>query len=492
MCIRDRAELAEHNTKDDCWVLINDKVYNLTPFLEEHPGGSKVITKYAGRNGSKAFNPIHPPDIVSKLGFDHLCVGSIDVATIPAEEHPDEVKVATVARPPLGGCLNVFDFEAIAQHCLTPEAWAYYSSGGDDEITMRDNMLAFQRIWLRPRVLVNVKTIDMFSTMLNQPTSIPLYITATALAKLAHPDGEVALVRAAHDSQVPYMLPTLASCSLDQMLHARRDNQPNFFQLYVNENRELTQKLIRQAEKGGCSGLFVTVDAPQLGRREKDMRIKMTLESSSVQKVDDSDGKVDRSQGTARAISQFIDPSLCWDDIPWFKSVTRMPVILKGVQTAEDALLAVRAGVDGIVLSNHGGRQLDTSRSGIEILVEVMAALRDAGVADRIDVFVDGGVRRGTDIFKALALGAKAVGIGRPTLYGLGAYGEEGVCKVISLLKDELEMCMRLMGTPTVADINPSLVSTASVSSHMNTAPLSSHLPMNNYQPMPSINVSKL
>eukprot|EP00656_Telonema_subtile_P021109 TRINITY_DN2214_c0_g2_i3.p1 TRINITY_DN2214_c0_g2~~TRINITY_DN2214_c0_g2_i3.p1 ORF type:complete len:440 (-),score=126.11 TRINITY_DN2214_c0_g2_i3:355-1674(-) len=437
MCIRDRyqrrvrgiqpsamsrivqfSELAQHNSKGDCWVLLNDKVYDLTSFLDEHPGGAKIIVKYAGKDGSRAFNPIHPPDIVTKLGFDHLCVGTIDLASVPAGEKVSEDASQSVKRPPLSSCLNVFDFEAVASQCLSPQAWAYYASGGDDEITLRDNMLAFQRLWLRPRVLVNVEKIDMSTKMLNQPSSLPLYITATALAKLAHPDGEVALVRAAHDASVPYMLPTLASCSLDQMIAARRGGQPNWFQLYVNQNRELTKNLVRQAEEGGCTGLFLTVDAPQLGRREKDMRMKMTLEGSNVQSDEDEKGEVDRSQGTARAISQFIDPSLNWSDIAWFKTITNMPIILKGVQTAEDAIMAVQHGVEGIVVSNHGGRQLDTSRSGIEILVEVMHALNAAGVAHKLDVFVDGGIRRGTDIFKAIALGAKGVGIGRPTLYG--------------------------------------------------------------------------
>jgi len=208
--------------------------------------------------------------------------------------------------------------------------------------------------------------------------------------------------------------------------------------------------------------LFITVDAPQLGRREKDMRNKFTADEANVQKG----SSVQRNQGTARAISAFIDPALSWRDLEWFKSVTSMPIVLKGVQCGEDAVLAAIHGVAGIVVSNHGGRQLDYARSGIEILPEVMHALRKAGLENKIDVFVDGGVRRGTDIFKALALGAKAVGIGRPTLYGLAAYGQEGVEKVINILRDELEVCMKLMGTPTIADIKPEMVITRNLPDH--------------------------
>jgi len=220
--------------------------------------------------------------------------------------------------------------------------------------------------------------------------------------------------------------------------------------------------------------LFITVDAPQLGRREKDMRNKFTDEPPDLQKKDD----VKRSQGTAKAITKFIDPSLCWDDIKWFQSITKMPIILKGVQCGEDAILAVKHGVQGIVVSNHGGRQLDYARSGIEVLVEVMDALKSIGAEKKLDVFVDGGIRRGTDIFKAIALGAKAVGVGRPFLYGLSSYGQDGVEHVIDLLKEELRNTMMLMGTPTIADIKPEMIITKNIADHFAVSPkdyLSTH-----------------
>ena len=263
------------------------------------------------------------------------------------------------------------------------------------------------------------------------------------------------------------MMPTLASCSLAEMTEAAQPGQPQWLQLYVNQDRDITRKIILDAEKRGVKGLFITVDAPQLGRREKDMRTKFVDDAPDVQ----DKNSVNRNEGAARAISSFIDPSLSWEDIPWFKSVTKMPIALKGIQSGEDAVLAAQAGVDAIVVSNHGGRQLDTGRSGIEILPEVTKALADAGLDGKLEIYVDGGFRRGTDIFKALALGAKGVGLGRPFLYAMSSYGQQGVERALDLLRDELEMCMRLMGTPTIADIKPARVIIKNLDSHAGVAP---------------------
>ena len=299
-------------------------------------------------------------------------------------------------------------------------AWAYYSSGADDEITMRENHSAYHKIWFRPKVLVDVENVDISTTMLGTKVDIPFYVTATALGKLGNPEGEVLLTKGAHKHNVVQMIPTLASCSFDEIVDARQDDQVQWLQLYVNKDRNITKRIVQHAEKRGCKGLFITVDAPQLGRREKDMRSKFDDTGSSVQGGDDN---VDRSQGAARAISSFIDPSLSWKDIPWFLSITKMPIILKGVQRVEDVLRAIDAGVHGVVLSNHGGRQLDFARSGIEVLSEVMPVLRERNLQDKLAIFVDGGVRRATDIIKALCLGATGVGVGRPFLFAMSAYG---------------------------------------------------------------------
>ncbi|KAJ5163866.1 FMN-dependent dehydrogenase [Penicillium coprophilum] len=456
------AKVAEHNSKDSCWVIVHGKAYDVTEFLPEHPGGQKIILKYAGKDATEEFEPIHPPDTLDKFLDQSKHLGPVDMSTVEQEEKAFDPEEASrqeriALMPSLEACYNLMDFEAVARQVMKKTAWAYYSSGADDEITMRENHAAFHKIWFRPRILVDVEHIDMSTTMLGTKCSIPFYVTATALGKLGHPEGEVVLTRAAHQHNVVQMIPTLASCSFDEIVDAKQGDQVQWLQLYVNKDREITRKIVQHAEKRGCKGLFITVDAPQLGRREKDMRSKFSDPGSNVQSGGDN---IDRSQGAARAISSFIDPALSWKDIPWFKSITNMPIVLKGVQCVEDVLRAVEAGCDGVVLSNHGGRQLETARSGIEVLAEVMPALRERGWEKRIEVFVDGGVRRATDIIKALCLGATGIGIGRPFLYAMSAYGLNGVDRAMQLLKDEMEMNMRLIGATTVAELNPSLIDT--------------------------------
>jgi L-lactate dehydrogenase (cytochrome) len=312
-----------------------------------------------------------------------------------------------------------------------------------------------------------VKEVDFSTTMLGTKTDVPFYVTATALGKLGHPEGEVVLTRAAHKHTVAQMIPTLASCSFDEIMDAAQGDQVQWLQLYVNSDRAITERIVRHAEARGCKGLFITVDAPQLGRREKDMRSKFVDQGSSVQ----SGEATDTSQGAARAISSFIDPSLSWDDIPWFRSITKMPIVLKGVQRVEDVLKAIECGVQGVVLSNHGGRQLDFAPSGVEVLAETMPVLRSMGLENKIEIFIDGGVRRATDILKALCLGAKGVGIGRPFLYAMSAYGFDGVDRAMQLLRDELEMGMRLIGCTSVDQLNPSLVDTRNLGSHITGVP---------------------
>lgn len=340
---------------------------------------------------------------------------------------------------------------------------------------MRENHSAYHRIWFRPQILIDVEHVDFSTTMLGAKTSIPLYVTATALGKLGDPEGEVVLTRAAHKHDIIQMIPTLASCSFDEIMDAAQGDQVQWFQLYVNKDREITKKIVQHAEKRGCKGLFITVDAPQLGRREKDMRSKFEDPGTSVQEGNETDN----SQGAARAISSFIDPGLSWKDIPWFQSITKMPIILKGVQRVEDVLKAVEYGCQGVVLSNHGGRQLEFAPSAIEVLAETMPVLRERNLDSKIEVYVDGGVRRATDILKALCLGAKGVGIGRPFLYAMSGYGQAGVERAMQLLKDEMEMNMRLIGCNKIEDLHPGLVDTRSLFSHSAPVPhdnLSAHV----------------
>lgn len=481
-------EVAKHNSRESCWIIVHGKVYDVTDFLDEHPGGSRIILKYAGQDATEAYEPIHPPDAITTNLPVEKHLGVIDESTVTkavkevtAEEMARQAALA--ARPPLENILNMHDFEVIAKAVIPDKAWAYYSSGSDDEITIRENRTAFQRVWFRPRILRDVSVVDWSTTILGQKSSLPLYISATALGKLGHPDGELCLTRAAAKHGVIQMIATLASCSFDDIVNAQANNQTFFLQLYVNRDREITRKYVQHAEARGVKGLFITVDAPQLGRREKDMRMKQVDDDAGAEVQKGQDVKKD--QGVARAISSFIDPSLSWKDIPWFKSITKMPIILKGVSTAEDAVLAYEAGVQGIVLSNHGGRQLDTARSGLEALVEVVAALRAKGYwpDPKFEIYVDGGVRRASDVLKALALGAKAVGVGRAFLYAFCAYGEAGVERAIQIFRDEFEMNMRLLGVRTIDELRPEMVDASALNQHIVPVP-QDNLFQQTYQPL--------
>jgi L-lactate dehydrogenase (cytochrome) len=454
--------VARHNRPGDAWIVINENVYDISTF--PHPGGLEVLEPYLGRDATAAFFAQHNLDMLAIVKKN--LVGVIDSEDEEwkqerqAAEHRATDSGLSARRAklaPMSHILNTRDMAQAAESVMDPAGWAYYASAADDEVTLRENEAALGRLWLRPRVLVDVSTVDTSAELLGAPSSFPLYVTATALAKLADPQGEVAITRACARADVPYMCPTLSSCSLEEMTSARAPGQTQWFQLYVNKDRAVAKDLLQRAEAGGCKAVFVTVDAPQLGRRERDMRFKAPQKSA----VQEGDTQVDTSRGTSNALSSFIDPSLSWSDLEWIAGTTRLAVCLKGIQSGKDAVLATQRGAKAIVVSNHGGRQLDYARSGVEVLIEVMAALRKAGLDRQISVFVDGGIRRGTDIFKCLALGAAGVGIGRPVLHGLAAYGEAGVVKTIALLRDEFVTCLMMMGCPTVADIKEEMVVTS-------------------------------
>eukprot|EP01065_Artemidia_motanka_P038359 TRINITY_DN47206_c0_g1_i1.p1 TRINITY_DN47206_c0_g1~~TRINITY_DN47206_c0_g1_i1.p1 ORF type:complete len:588 (+),score=159.83 TRINITY_DN47206_c0_g1_i1:80-1765(+) len=482
------AELSKHNTGADLWTAIHGRVYDLTTYASTHPGGAAILSKYAGRDATEEFKTNHPEDIIKRTlpdgGLKHL-VGVIDPKTIPDSAKgivrgKDSVDVsAPIAgdKVDLSALINVYDFEAAAQREMLSsgrkKGWDYYSSGADDEMTLRENHSAFQRVWLKPRVMVDVSRIDTSCKILGHESSSPIYLSAVALQKLGHSEGELGWVRGAARTGSIFMVPTLSSCSFRDILDARVEGQTLFFQLYVNPNRGLCEDLVKSAEAAGITALFITVDAPQLGRRERDMRNKAGTQAASVQASSSAEmGKRREDKGTSGALTSFIDPSLSWDDVAWFRSITKMKIVLKGVQTGSDAVKAAESGVDGIVVSNHGGRQLDFARSGIEILPEVMQALHQFAPGTRMEVFVDGGVRRGTDVFKALALGAKAVGIGKPLAYANAAYGADGVERCMEMLAEELRNAMRLCGCTSIADITPNHVDARFLDNHAVLAPL--------------------
>jgi L-lactate dehydrogenase (cytochrome) len=388
--------------------------------------------------------------------------------------------------PEIENIVNVYDLQRLAQKMMTKENWDYYISGADDEITLRENEYVFQRIWLKPRVLINVTKIDTTSKILGIPTSMPIYLTATALTKLAHPEGDLAISKAAQTKGLLHMVPILGSCPLEEIHNnAKTTNQPLFFQLYMNENREMVETILRRVKEcDSYKAICVTVDAPVLGRRERDIRNRLINfeQDKNTPHVLNAQKIQGKGRGYAQSIA-FTDPSLHWEDLEWIRSITNLPIVLKGVQTGEDAILAVKHNVSAIILSNHGGRQLDYARSSIEVLEEVTEYLKRENLVGKIEIWVDGGIRRGTDIFKAIALGATAVGIGRSMLFGLASYGQEGVEKVVDLLREELVVCMTNMGTPSIQHINSSHILRHNLHDHFLPSP-TNFSSEHNYSPL--------
>ncbi|KAF3451996.1 hypothetical protein FNV43_RR08092 [Rhamnella rubrinervis] len=338
--------------------------------------------------------------------------------------------------------VNVNEFQELAKQVIPKMFYDFYSGGAEDQYTLRENMEAFKRITLQPRIFVDVSKIDMSTTVLGYRISAPIMLAPTSMHQFAHPEGEVATARGAAASNTIMVLSYGSTCTIEEV--ASSCNAVRFFQLYVYKRRDITAQLVQRAEKSGFKALVLTVDVPRLGRREADIKNKMVapqlrnLEGLISTTLDSGDGS-----RLTTYIKETMDASFCWEDIGWLRSITSLPILIKGVLTHEDARMAVEAGIDGIVVSNHGARQLDYTPATISVLEEVVHA-----VGGKVPVLFDGGVRRGTDVFKALALGAKAVLIGRPIIYGLAAMGEYGVRRVLEMLKDELELTMALSGCP--------------------------------------------
>ena len=352
--------------------------------------------------------------------------------------------------------LNIYDFEVLARSRMDPGAYDYFAGGAGDEFTVAENCRAFHRLALRPRVLVNVSVVDPSTQVLGRQLSFPVMLAPTALNRLGHPEGEVAAARAAAAAGTAMVLSTTASSTIEEVAAAATGDL--WFQLYVYRDRAVTHDLVRRAETSGYRALVFTVDLPRMGRRERDLRNRLVLPEAVRFRNLETAGRPDAAawppgSSFIEYVHNLLDPGITWDSIAWLKSITRLPILIKGVLRDDDAERAIEHGADGLIVSNHGGRQLDSAIASIEALPAIAAR-----VGGRVPIFVDGGIRRGTDVLKALALGAAAVLIGRPYLWGLAAAGEAGVRRVLDLLRDEFELAMALCGCQQIADINASLV----------------------------------
>ena len=344
--------------------------------------------------------------------------------------------------------VNVADYEQLAAERLDPGVHGYFAGGAGDEWTLRENIEAFARVRLRPRVLVDVSDVTTATTVLGSEISMPLLVAPVAFQRLVDPDGEVAMARAAAAAGTIMCLSMIAS-SRPREVAGGAPAAPRWFQLYCLSDRGVTRALIDEAVESGFDAIALTVDAPRAGRRERDLRTGFEIPAEI------SAPAVAAAIGSERAVSvqevfSLVDASLAWDDFAELAADCSLPVLLKGVQTGEDARLAVEHGAAGIVVSNHGGRQLDGVPAALELLPEVVEA-----VDGRCEVLMDGGIRRGTDVVAALAGGARAVLAGRAPLWGLAVDGERGAARVLEILRSEITLALTLLGCPSPADVTP-------------------------------------
>lgn len=426
----------------------------------------KLATQLAKAQGEKSLNSVY---LLKAIALERDSVGGQLLAQLGAPDTPARANTEP---------MTVADFAKSARALIDPVAFDYYTSGSDGQTLKVRNRAAWDAIEIRHRVLVDVGKVDSSTELIGLKLTFPAMIAPMAYQRLAHADGEIATAKAAAATGVPYVASTMSNVTLEEI--ADSTPAPKWFQLYCHRDRDITRDLIKRAEKAGYAAIVVTVDAPVLGRRLADERNAFELpqgitranltryenvEERRTSKVKEPGPRPDALElqplkfTTAEVshLSQLFanrqDASLTWKDIDWFKSLTSLPILLKGVVRGDDAKRAVDAGCAGVIVSNHGGRQLDASIASAKALPEVVRAVDGA-----IPVLVDGGIEWGADILRALALGAKAVLIGRPVLWGLAVGGEEGVRRVLELYQQDFARAMQLAGCPAIADITPNLI----------------------------------
>lgn len=346
---------------------------------------------------------------------------------------------------------SLADFEKAARAQMSPMANEYVNGGAGDEHTLRWNLDAYSELKLRSRVLVDVSGVDTSLQLLGRTLAHPILLAPTAYHKLIHPDGEVATAQGAAAARAAMIVSSFATVKIEEV--ARAASTPLWFQLYVQPDRGFTRALVERAEAAGCAALCLTVDTPVLGARDRETRIGFALPDgltrANLAGLDGAAATAAHRPPEGAIYSAVLEPRLTWRDVEWLRSIARVPVLLKGVMDQEDAARAVNEGVAGLIVSNHGARNLDTVPATVTALPRVAEV-----VAGRIPIVLDGGIRRGTDVLKALALGASAVAIGRPYLHGLAVAGSAGVARVVEILRTELEMAMALTGRTSLGAIN--------------------------------------
>ncbi|KGQ12126.1 Cytochrome b2 [Beauveria bassiana D1-5] len=463
----DAAEVARHNTPESCWVILYGKVYDVTSFLSSHPGGSKIILALAGQDATEDYDPVHPPGTLEENLAPDAVLGTVSAESLeklnaasqpPSPPPPQPTAAAPAAKSepepllPVQALLNLDDIEKEATKRISHRAWAYYYSASDDQISKVRNNDVYRDISMRQRVLVDVKANDQSTSFLGHPVATPVFVAPAAMARLAHPDGELGIARAAAHYGAMMIVSNNASMTPEQIVEGAEPGQLFGWQIYVQDGRDKSVAMLRRinALRKHYKFICLTLDAPTPGKRELDERGNLE-KMVRVEAAGNPD--MERRPGGGGVGQQLFfgtAADLTWKTtLPWLAEHTDLPIVLKGLQTHEDAYLAMQhPQVKAIILSNHGGRACDTT------LLEIRKYCPE--VLSRLEVWIDGGIRRGTDVVKALCLGARGVGVGRGPLYGLGAGGQAGVERMFEILQAEIATAMRLLGAGTISDLRPS------------------------------------
>ncbi|KAJ5216421.1 uncharacterized protein N7498_002828 [Penicillium cinerascens] len=466
----DAAEVAKHNTSESCWVILYGKVYDVTDFLSEHPGGAKIILKLSGKDATEEYDPIHPPGTLETELKPECCLGTVDASTLPKVEGLAEPQEPAQGPPPVETLLNLDEIEEVASKQVSKKAWAYYYSASDDMFSKRFNNEVYKSILLRPRVFVDCTKCDLDTSILDYKLGMPIYVSPAAMARLGHPSGEAGIAEACRSFGAMQIISNNASMTPEQIVKDAAPDQVFGWQIYVQVDRKKSETMLARINKlKNIKFIVLTLDAPVPGKREDDERNSLAGASTAVtsgvkaaeRTSDDTPDVSGASGGVGQQLFAGTDPSLTWQEtLPWLAKHTDLPIVLKGLQTHEDAYLASlhTPQVKGIILSNHGGRASDTAPPAVYTLLEIRKYCPE--VFDKLEVYVDGGIKRGTDVVKALCLGAKAVGIGRGALWGLAAGGVDGVRRTLQILADETKTAMRLLGVETVDKLGPQHINT--------------------------------
>lgn len=474
----DGAEVAKHNSRSSCWVIVNSQAYDVTEYLDRHPGGAQILLQYAGQDATAVYEPVHPKGTIERFLPSEKHLGPVDPTTFEpqaassvSEEPASDQQLSKGDIPRLISlCMSLYDIESAAKRLISKPAWIYYNSAADGLGALENNALDWRKITLRPRLMRDVRRISTSQKALNSTLNFPFFIAPAARAGLAHEDGELCLARGAARKGIGYCVSSVASFPHNDISNAfyqhHNDHGALWFQLYIANEKSVTMERIQSAIDGNYSALIITIDSPVIGKREEDERYRIEVSAESLS--NSFTGARTQEPPLAPPIQED-DPlplrgvhssTFNWDDLSWIRSIWHHgPIVLKGIQTAEDAVLAYRHNLNGIYLSNHGGRQCDDTPSSIATLLEIRKFYPGLIQDPNFEIFLDGGIRRGADVVKAICLGATACALGRPFMYSV-AMGDEGVKKAIQILSDEIETTMRLIGATSVGELGTRYINT--------------------------------